>query len=255
MAKKTLYQVLQVSPGAEAEVIKAACDAKLAALKDSAAPEVAAERTIVREAYELLADPVRRKLYDEKLREERFRAMSSGGMEEARPRPANARMESASGASSGFSFNTSWMGGVALLLAVGIGGSWVWLDHKRKLEAQRLQEARQAEDARQKEEDARLTRETVDWAKDRIDNDRRTMDERRQDAIRERERRQAAYENQRQEQMQLQEARRKEADERRAQYEERRAEAEDRRRAQAQVEADRRALQQLERDRRMTIPR
>ncbi len=253
MAKKTLYQVLQVSATAEPDVIKAAAEARLAALKDGAAPELAAERIIVREAYELLGDPVRRKHYDDKLREERFRALSSGGVEESRPRPANARAERGAESSSGFS--PSWIGGIALLLAVGIGGGWVWLDHKRKLESQRLEAERLAEETRQKEEQSRLTRETVDWAKDRIDTDRRTTDQRRQDLMRERESRQANYEAQRQEQMQMQETRRKEAEERRAQYEERRAEAEDRRRAQAQVEADRRALQQLERDRRMTIPR
>lgn len=253
MAKKTLYQVLQVSATAEPDVIKAATDAKLTALKDNAAPEVAAERIIVREACELLADPVRRKLYDEKLREERFRALSSGGMEEARARPANARVESTEGSSQ--SFAAGWIGSIALLIAVGIVGGWVWLDHKRKIDLQRLEEVRQAEDARIKEETARLTRETVDWAKDRIDSDRRTSDERRQDAIRYRDQRQTAYENQRQEQTQMQEARRKEADERRAQAEERRAEAEDRRRAQAQVERDRRALIEAERNHRMTIPR
>jgi hypothetical protein len=253
VAKKTLYQVLQVSPTAEPEVIKAACDAKLAALRDSAAPEVAAERIIVREAYELLADPVRRKLYDEKQREERFRAMSSGGVEDARPRPANARMEPAAGPGSVLS--AGWIGGIALLLAVGVAGGWVWLDHKRKLEAHRLQEAALAEEARQKEEQSRFTRETVDWAKDRIDTDRRSIEERRQDAIRQRERRQAEYDNQRQAQIQAQQDRRREYDERRAQAEERRLEQEERRRAQQQVERDRRLLQQMEREHGMTIPR
>jgi hypothetical protein len=253
VAKKTLYQVLQVSATAEPDVIKAATDAKLAALKDSAAPEIAAERIILREACELLSDPVRRKLYDEKLRDERFRALSSGGMEEARVRPANARMDRTLEPATGFP--TGWIGGVALLIAVSIAGGWVWLDHKRKVELQRLEEVRQAEDARIKEETARLTRETVDWAKDRVDSDRRSNEERRQDAIRRSEQRYTSYENQRQEQMQMQEARRKEADERRAQYENQRAEAEDRRRAQAQVERDRRALVEAERNHRMTIPR
>jgi curved DNA-binding protein CbpA len=253
VAKKTLYQVLQVSATAEPEVIKAAADAKLAALKDSTAPEIAAERIIVREAFELLIDPVRRKLYDEKLREERFRALSSGGMEEARARPANARMDRTVESSSGFP--AGLIGGIALLIGVAIVGGWVWLDHKRKVELQRLEEVRQVEDARIKEEAARLARDTVDWAKDRIDSDRRTSDERRQDAIRRSEQRYTSYENQRQEQMQMQETRRKEAEERRAQYENQRAEAEDRRRAQAQVERDRRALIEAERNHRMTIPR
>ena len=184
MPKKTLYQVLQVSAAAEPEVIKAAGDAKLTSLKDSAAPEAAAERIIVREASELLSDPARRKQYDEKLRDERFRALSSGGMEEARARPANARAALTAEPSRGFT--AGWIGSIALLIAVGIVGGWVWLDHKRQIEAQRLQEARQAEDTRIKEETARLTRETVDWAKDRIDSDRRSTEEQRQDAIRNR---------------------------------------------------------------------
>lgn len=125
MAKKTLYQVLHVNTTAAPEVIKAAYEARMAALKDNAAPEVAAERIFIREAYELLADPVRKKLYDEKLREQ-FRSLSGGGMEEARPRPANARLEHVAEPSPGFS--RSWIGSIALLLAVGVIGAWVWLD-------------------------------------------------------------------------------------------------------------------------------
>ena len=258
MAKKTLYQILQVGATAAPEVIKAAAEAKLAALRDGASPEIAAERTMVREALELLGDPARRKVYDDRLREERFRALSSGGgVEESRPRPANAgAARSAEPSSVGPSFTSGgWLAAVALLLAVGVGGSWVCLDHNRKLDAQRLEEARLAEETRRKEEESRLRRDTMDWAKDRIDTDRRSSDQRRQDFMRERERRQADYEARRQEQVQLQETRRKEAEGRRAQYEETRNEEENRRRAQAQAERDRRALIEAERNHRMTIPR
>lgn len=253
MAKKTLYQVLQVSATADSEVVKAAYSARLAALQDSHAPEVAAERIIMREAYELLADPVRRKLYDEKLRDERFRALSSGGLEESRPRPANARAGFDTDAVK--SSPVGWMAGIGLLLAVSIGGSWVWLDHKRKIEAHRLLELRQAEDARQQEEQSRLQRETVDWAKDRIDNDRRSVEERRQDAQRERDRRQSDYDRQRQAQAEAQDERRRQSEQQRARYEQQRREQEDLRRSQQQLERDRRTLQELERNRGMQIPR
>lgn len=253
MAKKTLYQVLQVHATADAEVVKAAYAARLAALEGSHAPEVAAERTILREAYELLADPVRRKLYDEKLRDERFRALSSGGVEESRPRPANARASLEIDAVK--SSPVGWMAGIGLLLAVSIGGGWVWLDHKRKVEAQRLMEARQAEDLRQKEEQARLQRETVDWAKDRIDNDRRTTEQRREDALRQADNRRIEYERQRLAQQDQADARRQQYEQQRADAEQRRREQEDLRRSQQQLERDRRTLQELERNRGMSIPR
>jgi curved DNA-binding protein CbpA len=253
VAKKTLYQALQVSETAAAEVVKAAYQAKIAALEGSGAPEVAAERIIVREAYELLADPVRRKLYDEKLREERFRALSSGGgAEQDRPRPANKRPEPLDDSSPRSA--KSWIAGIAMLTAVGVIGGWVWLDHKRKVEAHRLQELRQAEELRQQEEKARLARETVDWAKNRIDVDRRSAEEQRQDALRERDRRQSEYDRQRQTQLQAQEDRRRQLDDQRAQAEQRRQDQESLRRSQLQLERDRRYLQELERNRGMAIP-
>lgn len=252
MAKKTLYQALQVSRTAEPEVIKAAYEAKLAVLKGSAAPEVAAERVIAREAYELLADPVRRRLYDEKLREEHFRALSSGGEDTGGLRPANIfasrTAESAAGSP------LAWMSGIALLVAVSVIGTWVWLDHKRKTEAQRLELVRQSEEARLKDDRARLQRETVDWAKDRSDGARQTAEQRHQDAVRQSERRQTHYESQHQAQQDLAAQRRLEADRRQAEYQQQRLEQENVRRAQQQLERDRRHLQELERNRGMNIP-
>lgn len=252
MAKRSLYQALQVSPTAEPDVIKAACETRLAALKESAAPEVAAERTILREACELLCDPVRRKLYDAKLKEDLLRALSSGG-EELRPRPANARATLA--AEPAASSHLGWMAGMALLLAVGIGGSWVWLDHKRKVEAQRLEADRLAEDARRKQEEALLKRETVDWVKDRSDSSRETMEQRRQEAMRQSESRRADYERQRATQQEQNDERRRASEQQRAAAEQRRADQENLRRAQQQVERDKRYLQELERNRVVNIPR
>jgi curved DNA-binding protein CbpA len=252
VAKRTLYQTLQVSPAAEPEVIKAAYEARFAALKESVAPEVAAERTILREAYELLCDPVRRKLYDTKLKEERLRALSSGGEEEPRPRPANARSSLAAEPSA--HSHVSWMAGISLLVAVGVGGTWVWLDHKRKVEAQRLEAERQAEDARLKEERARLQRETVDWIKDRTDATMEAQEQRRQEIMRQNDNRRLEYDRQRAaQQEQMEEQRRRQA-EQRATYEEQRREQENLRRSQQQLERDRRYLQELERNRGMTMP-
>jgi curved DNA-binding protein CbpA len=252
VAKRTLYQALQVSPAAEPEVIKAAYEARFAALKESSAPEVAAERTILREAYELLCDPVRRKLYDVKLKEERLRALSSGGEEEPRPRPANARASRT--AEPGANSHIGWMAGISLLLAVSIGGTWVWLDHKHKVEAQRLEAERQVEDARLKEERARLQRETVDWAKGRADATREAAEQRRQEIMRQSDNRRLEYDRQRISQQEQMEERRRQQAEQRANYEEQRREQENLRRSQQQLERDRRYLQELERNRPMTIP-
>jgi len=251
VAKKTLYQALHINMTAAPEVIKAAYEARMAALKDNAAPEVAAERIIMREAYELLADPVRRKLYDEKLREQ-YRALSGGGMEEARPRPASARMEHATGPSSGFS--NSRIGGIALLLAVCIVGAWVWLDYKHKVDALRLLEFQQAEEARLKAERANLTRETVDWAKDRTDANRQAAEERRQEAMRQSDNRRIEYDRQRMAQQELMEERRRISEQRQAEYQQQRQDQENLRRSQQQLERDRRYLQELERNRGMSIP-
>ena len=252
MAKKTLYQALQVSPTADPEVIKAAFEAKLAVLKDSAAPEVATERIIAREAYELLADPVRRRLYDEKLREERFRALSSGGEDTARPRPANASAPHA--AETAARSTLGWMSGVALLIAVAVIGTWVWLDHKRKTEALRLELVRQTEEARLKDEQARLQRETADWAKDRTDAAREAAEQRRQEAMRRSDSQRAEYERMRFAQQGQNEERRRAAEQQRAAAAEQRQEQENLRRSQQQLERDRRHLQELERNRGMTIP-
>jgi len=59
--KKTLYEVLQVSRTASGEVITSAYEARLRALGDSAAPEVIAEKGILRDAHAILSDAVRRK--------------------------------------------------------------------------------------------------------------------------------------------------------------------------------------------------
>src|SRR3954468_20758035 len=92
--KKSLYQLLAVSPDASADAIKAAYDAHAERLANAITIEDRSHHAILRDAADILIDPARRKHYDETLREERIRALSSG-MDEPRPRPANARVEDA----------------------------------------------------------------------------------------------------------------------------------------------------------------
>jgi curved DNA-binding protein CbpA len=246
-AKKTLYQVLGVARTATPEALKAAYAARLSALGERATPEVHAERTLLREAYEALSDPDSRRSYDDRLRDDALRALSSGG-EEVRARPANARLIEADplGASSS---PFGWMIGIAAVLVVGVGAGWVYLDHKRRTEELRLAQERQAEMARLREAAAQRFDNTMDWAKQRIDKDRETAEYRRQEAQRQRERQQWQYEQDRIARQNTAEAARAAADQRRADYEQQRLEQENLRRAQQQLERDRRHLQELERNR------
>jgi curved DNA-binding protein CbpA len=253
VAKKTLYQTLQVQANAPQEDLKTAYDARLAALGDGATPEAAAERVILREAYELLSDPGRRKFYDDKLREERFRALSSGG-EEERPRPANVRMSAAepAGASA-----TTWFVGVGIVLALGVVGGWVWLDHKRKVEAQRLEEKRQAEESARRAEQDRIAREREELQRqrqERYDELRQAAVQRSDDMRRSADNRRIEYERQQLARQDEAEARRKQAELQRAEYEQRRRDQEEQRRSQQQLDRERRYLQELERSRGMSIP-
>ena len=249
MAKKTLYQTLQVNSGATPEVIRAAYEARLAALKDSHAPEVVAERALLRDALDVLCDPVRRKLYDEKMREEALRAMSSGG-EAVRLRPANAAPASApEGLSS-----LARMTGIALLATVAIVGGWVWLDHKHKVEAQRIEAERQAEESRRRDEALETQRDTINWAKDRSDAAREAAEQRRQEYQRQVDNRRIEYDRQRALQQQQAEERRAQLERQRADYQRQREDQENARRSQQQLERDRRYLQELERNRGMAIP-
>ncbi|MSQ63104.1 MAG: hypothetical protein EXR33_04600 [Betaproteobacteria bacterium] len=252
VAKKTLYQVLHVNTTAAPEVIKAAYEARMAALKDNAAPEVAAERIFIREAYELLADPVRKKLYDEKLREQ-FRSLSGGGGWRKRVRGRRMRAwntsrspprDSAAAGSAALRCCLRWASS-----APGSGST-----HKHKVDALRLLEFQQAEEARQKAEQANLVRETVDWAKDRSDTSRQAAEERRQEAMRQSDNRRIEYERQRMTQQEQIEERRRVAEQRQADYQRQRQEQEDLRRSQQQLERDRRYLQELERNRGISIP-
>src|SRR5438874_5701326 len=182
--KKTLYEVLQVSRTASGVVITSAYEARVRALGDSAAPEVIAEKGILRDAHAILSDAVRRKLYDEKLREEAIRAMASGT--DVAPRaPASATL--AAGAASSSS-PLGLMVGVALLLAVGVAGAWTYFGHKHAVAAARIEEARLAEQKRLQEEVALRERENSEWSKAQYEQRQKEAARRRRGQQRESER-------------------------------------------------------------------
>jgi hypothetical protein len=248
--KKTLYQVLQAPRTAASDIIKACYEARLRDLGTAATPEANSQRALLREAYEVLSDTSRRQQYEEKLREDARRALSRSGEGEVRARPANARSED-----SGSSSSVNWIV-VAGLLVVLVGGFATYYDHKRKAEAQRIEAARHAEEARvreaelkAKETDAQYRRDTVDWAKDRIDADRQEAAWRRQQYDRDRMRNQMRAEDERARREEAYAEQRQAQQERQAEYERQRVEQENLRRSQMQLERERRHLQELERNR------
>src|SRR5436190_12293508 len=173
-AKKTLYEVLQVARNASAEVIKAAYETRARAFAGSAAPEVLAERTLLQEAHAILADPIRRKLYDDKLREQAMRAAGSGGDALAKRPSVFAHAEE-----SGESAQSSplvWMIGIAVLGAVAIGGLWTYLDHSHAKEALRVEEMRRAEHARLQQEAERRQQEQAEFAKAQFEKRQQDID-------------------------------------------------------------------------------
>jgi curved DNA-binding protein CbpA len=239
--KRTLYQILQVTPDADATLVRAAFEARLKKLEGSTTVEDAAERTLLREAYEVLSDPVRRKLYDERLLEE-LRAARSGGGSQVQPKPRAPWIREAWEESSSSAFR--WMAGIALLVVAGTLSGWVYLDHARKVRDRDLEAARRAEESRLRRELVERRVETSNWAKDRADLQRRIAEDRYREYERQRDR--AAAERQRQ--VELAEQRKYEAEERRAEQERQRKEAEIMRRAREDLERDKRLLQQLERE-------
>src|SRR5258708_2870026 len=124
-AKKTLYEMLQGARNASAEVIRSADETRARALAGSAAPQGPGERTLLQEAHAILSDPVRRKLYDDKLREQAMRAAGSGGDALAKRSTVFAQADESTDAPQ--SSPLGWMIGIAVLSAVGIGGTWTYL--------------------------------------------------------------------------------------------------------------------------------
>jgi len=247
-AKKTLYEVLQVARNASPEVIKSAFETRMRALAGSAAPEVLAERTLLQDAHAILSDPVRRKLYDDKMREQALRAAGSGGDALAR-RPTVFAADAEAADDSPQSSPLGWMIGIAVLGAVAVGGTWTYLNHTQAKEALRQEEVRRADLARQQEEAARRQREQAEWAKAQAEKRQQELEWQKQDAER---RRDAAYFQQQNRQQQM-DARQRAMEEQRAKYEQQRIEQENLRRSQMELERQKRYLQELERSRNMNF--
>jgi predicted ribosomally synthesized peptide with SipW-like signal peptide len=246
--KKTLYEVLQVARNASPEVIKSAFETRMGALAGNAAPEVLAERTLLQDAYAILSDPVRRKLYDDKMREQALRAAGSGGDALASKR-STVFAASADSDDTAQSTPLGWMVGIAVLGAVVIGGTWTYFNNTQAKEALRIEEMRRAEQARLAEEAALRQREQAEWAKAQAEKRQDEAEWRRQEQER---RRDAMYLQQQSRQQQM-DARQRAQEEQRAKYEQQRAEQESLRRSQMELERQRRYLQELERSRNMNF--
>jgi hypothetical protein len=140
-----------------------------------------------------------------------------------------------------------WMIGIAVLVAVAIGGTWTYLDHKRAMEAVRLQEARLAEEKRLKEEAAERQRENAEWAKGQVEQRQKDAEMRQWEAQRSRDRASSQYVDQHI-------ARQKALDDRQKAQERaalQRVEMENLRRSQLELQRQQRYLRDLERDRAM----
>lgn len=244
--KRTLYEVLRVARNATDDAIRAAFETRMRELSGNAAPEALAERTLVQDAQAILADPARRKLYDDKLRDQALRAAGSGGDALAQRSTVFAASEADDAPQS---TPLGWMIGIAALGAVAIGGTWTYMSHKQAKEALRLEEMRQAEQARLQEEAAQRQREQAEWAKAQAEKRQQDIEWQKQEAER---RRDAAYFQQQTRQQQM-DARQKAMEEQRAKYEQQREEQENLRRSQAELERQRRYLQELERSRNMNF--
>ncbi len=255
-AKRTLYQLLEVRSDASLDVIKAAYEARSAKLAHAVTPEDAADRAMLRDALETLADPARREKYDIWLREERMRALSGGGTDDARPRPANTRETNTPSI-----VETSWsmaqiMYGVAAVSIALVVGAWVYFDHARKVTVLRLEAEKAALEAKTRQEEAErraeyATRneERMRVARERSEAYREAAETRRTLEYGSHVGRQIASDQERANQQKLQEERRKQADLQRAEMQRQREESESMRRSQQQLERDRRYLQELERNR------
>lgn len=246
MRKKTLYDVLQVSRTASTEVITSAYETRMRALGDSSAPEVLAERELLRNSQAILSDPTRRKLYDEKLRDEALRTMGSGGDPNAvRPSAATHAAAAADEPS-----RLPWLM-IAVFGALALAGTWLYLDHKRSVERLRQAEAQRVEQARLLEEEAKLRQDNAEWAKAEIEKRQQEMAMRRWEAQRQRDQAQSEH-SQRQYANQLaQQERQKAMDARRSEAERQRQEQENLRRQQIQLQREQRMLRELENNRGM----
>ena len=250
--KKSLYQILEIRSDATAEALKEAYEARLARLADAVSAEDLSTRSMLRDAFEILGDPLRRKQYDERLREELIRALSSG-MDEERPRPANARSNSDVQPFDPVPVRHNWhvMYGTAALIIACVTGAWVYFDHTRQVAAQRIAAEKFAAEERRLEQEARRRDEMANWSKDRAEANRQASEYRQRQAEIDRSSQQYSSEKQRQAYQAAAEEQKKQAQRRNAELQLQREEQENLRRSQAQLERERRYLKELESNRGM----
>lgn len=246
MRKKTLYDVLQIARTADTDVITSAYDTRMRALGNSTAPEVLTEKELLRNAHAILSDPVRRKLYDDKLRDEALRTMGVGGD------PAALRPAAAGGAPVSIEepSRLPWLM-IAVFAAIALAGTWMYLDHKRSVERLRQAEAQRIEQARREEEEAKRRLEGAEWAKAEYEKRQQEIAMQRWEAQRQRDRAQSEMTQRQYASQQAQYERQRAMDERRAEAERKRQEQENLRRQQQQLQREQRYLQELERNRGM----
>lgn len=247
--RKSLYQLLEVGADASPEVVRAAYEARAAKLAGSPTVDAKNDRAILAGAFEVLADPARRKQYDEWLREERRRALTSGGTDEDRPRPANASAAEPAQRPE-WGMTQAMFGVAALVLACG-AGAWVYFDHVHKEAAQRLEAERIALEAKKREEEAAHRSSMAESARERADAAREAAEVRQLQMASERSRQQFQMEQQRANQLMTNEERTRQLALQRAEQQRQREEQESLRRSQQQLQREKRYLQELENNRTM----
>jgi curved DNA-binding protein CbpA len=239
--KKNLYQLLQVPRNATPDIVKAAYESRVQALGTSAAPEAMNERSLLKQACDILSDPARRKLYDAKLIEEAARNAASGGDALAASQPVMKQRAK----STVVPASVVWIIVIAFLGIAG-AGVWIYFDHKRNaLLAKQLRE-KQAEEDQQRLEALLDDPQRIDWGKTPYDPNRGRVDARYEASYRNYESARYQYEQNRLARQQAYEAQRAAMQQRQVEYARQREEQENLRRQQLQLERERRHLRELE---------
>jgi len=239
--KKNLYQLLQVPRNAAPDAVKAAYEARIQQLGTNAAPEAMTERSLLKQACDILSDPARRKLYDAKLIEEAARNAASGGDALAAPVPV---MKQRAG-SSAVPASVVWIVVVAFLGVAG-AGVWMYFDKKRNALLTRQLKERQAEEDQKRLEALLDDPQRIDWGKTPYDPNRGRVDARYEASYRYYENARYQYEQNRMARQQAYEAQRAAMEQRQLEYARQREEQENIRRQQQQLERERRHLRELE---------
>ena len=221
--KKNLYQVLQVPRNATPDAIKAAYESRVKELGTSAAPEAMNERSLLKQACDILSDPARRKSYDAKLVEEAARNAASGGDALATTQPIMKQRAR----STVVPASVVWLVVLAFLGAAG-AGVWMYLDHKRNALLARQLKEKQALEDQQRLEALLDDPQRIDWGKTPYDPNRGRLDARYEASYRYYESARYQYEQNRASRQQAYEAQRAAMLQRQAEYAAQREEREKR---------------------------